>query len=217
MIVPPSLLFQYQLAVPRIDGIPRVKGTLLDLPEASTLFVPSSLQGLDSHLQLRLAWNTNGLGLRVDVGGKKLTPSGRRRDLRSSDHIQVFVDTRHTANVHRATEYCSAVVVLPSDDDEDDQPTVAFVEIAQQRVTRNDRSGNKCRAKLQLRNDGYSLELWLPASQLPGFADVAEIGHLGFYLIVEDTELGQLPLSIGGDFPVSYDPSTWLQLHLLPA
>lgn len=169
-----------------------------------------------SPLSLRLAWNTAGLGLDVTVRGRRQPLAGRRSDLRHSDHLQIFVDTRHTGNVHRATEYCTALIVLPSDEDHDDEPTVAFVEIAQQRTTKRERSGKSCSYRVHETSDGYRLELWIPAAQLPGFAEAPEIGHIGFYLVVEDTVLGQLPLSIGGDFPVSYDPSTWLQVRLLP-
>ena len=67
---------------------------------------------------------------------------------------------------------------------------------------------------VQNQRDGYQLELWIPTTQMPGFDQIEEIGHLGFYVVVEDTELGQLPLSVGDDFPVAHDPSTWLQLNL---
>lgn len=214
MIVPPSFLFQYQLSVPRVEGLPKKKGKSLQLPDAARIFVPSSLNDATAGLELKLGWNPDGLAIEILVRGKKQEASGRRHDLKNSDVVFVFIDTRHTANVHRATEFCTALQILPGDEAADDEPTVAFVEIAQQRGTRRQPDAKRVMVNMQNHRDGYQLELWIPTTQMPGFDQIEEIGHLGFYVVVEDTELGQLPLSIGDDFPVAHDPSTWLQLHL---
>ena len=214
MIVPPSFLFHYQLSVPRVDGLPKKKGKSLQLPDFAKVFVPSSLNEGTTGLELKLGWNPEGLAVEMAVRGKKEKPAGRRHDLKNSDVVYVFIDTRHTANVHRATEFCTALQILPSDEAADDEPTVQFVEIAQQRGTRRQPDAKSLMVNVQNQSDGYRLDLWIPATQMPGFDRIAEIGHLGFYIVVEDTELGQLPLSIGDDFPVTHDPSTWLQLNL---
>ena len=214
MIVPPSFLFQYSMAVPRVEAIPRKKGSLLQLDDGCSLFVPGSMNDTDNAFGLRMAWNPEGLGVELDVPGKKLPPAGRHKDLKNSDYISLFVDTRHTANVHRATEYCLSLVVLPCDEDADEKPTAAFVEIAQQRASRRDRDGRKCPAQLHVRPDGYRLEIWIPTSQMFGFDEAPEIGRIGFSCLIHDTELGEIPLNVGGDFPVAFDPSTWLQLEL---
>ena len=214
MIVPPSFLFQYQLSVPRVDGLPKKKGKSLQLPDTARVFVPSSLNEGTAGLELKLGWNPDGLAIEIAVRGKKEETAGRRHDLKNSDVVYVFLDTRHTANVHRATEFCTALLILPSDEAADDKPTVQFVEIAQQRVTRREPDAKRVMVNIQNQSDGYLLNLWIPAAQMPGFDQIEEICHLGFYIVVEDTELGQLPLSIGDDFPVAHDPSTWLQLNL---
>ena len=214
MIIPPSFLFQIQLEIPRIDGLPRKSGRPLQLPPEAAVFVPSRLNERSEVFDLRAAWNPEGLGIELTVRGKTQEPAGRAHDLKSSDHVLIFVDTRHTANVHRATEYCSSILVLPSDENAEDRPTVQFLEIAQQRGTPREQEGRRCIVACELQSDGYRMELWIPAAQLPGFVDAPDIGHIGFCLMVEDTELGQLPLSIGDDFPVVFDPSTWIQLDL---
>lgn len=214
MIVPPSFLFQYSMAVPRVEAIPRKKGSLLQLDDSCSLFVPGSMNDTDNAFGLRMAWNPEGLGIELDVPGKKLPPAGRRKDLKNSDSISLFVDTRHTANVHRATEYCCSLVVLPCDENADEKPTAAFVEIAQQRASKSDRDGGKCPVQVDVRPDGYRLEIWIPTSQMFGFDEAPEIGRIGFSCLIHDTELGEIPLNVGGDFPVAFDPSTWLQLEL---
>ena len=214
MIVPPSFLFQYQLSVPRIDDLPRKKGRGLQLPDTARVFVPATMNDGVERLDVRLAWNPDGLGMELNVRGKKLEISGRRSDLKHSDYVLVFIDTRQTANVHRATKFCTALQILPSDEATHDQPTAQFIDIAQQRGTHCEQDAKSVVLAVELVNDGYRLELWIPAAQMPGFSEAPEIGHLGFYVVVEDTELGQLPLSIGDDFPIAHDPSTWLQLNL---
>ena len=215
MIVPPSFLFQYQLPILRVDDLPRKERGLVQLPDATRVFVPSSLNDVTSGLDLKLAWNPEGLAIEIAVKGKVNPPTGRERDLRHSDYVQIYIDTRHTASVHRATEFCSAWRVIPADEAAKGKPTVQLIDLAQQRGTRRQQDAGRVMIAMQNLSGGYQLELWIPAGQLPGFSEIAEIGHLGFYLVVEDTELGQLPLSIGGDFPVAHDPSTWLQLILI--
>jgi hypothetical protein len=214
MIVPPSFLFQYQLSAPQIDDLPRKKGRGLQLPDSARLFLPATLNEGLTGLDIKLAWNPNGLAIELAVHGKRQEPSGRRNDLKHSDYGLILIDTRHTASVHRATEFCTALQFLPADEAIDDEPSVTFVEIAQQRSARRGQDAKRVAVSVGMINDGYRIELWIPAAQMPGFAEAPEIGHLGFYVVVEDTELGQLPLSIGDDFPIAHDPSTWLQLSL---
>jgi hypothetical protein len=190
MIVPPSFLFQYQLTVPRVDGLPKKKGKALQLPDAARVFVPSALNAGTAGLELKLGWNPDGLAIEIVVRGKKEEPAGRRHDLKNSDVVYIFIDTRHTANVHRATEFCTALQILPSDEVNDDAPTVQFVEIAQQRGTRRQPDAKRVMLNVQNQRDGYQLDVWIPTAQMPGFDQIEEIGHLGFYIVVEDTELG---------------------------
>jgi hypothetical protein len=213
-LLPPSFLFQYQISIPYSNRIPAKKGQLLPLDDSASVFVPSILNAASLPFSLKMAWNPEGLGILLEVRGKTLPPSGRRSDLKNSDAAIFFVDTRHTANVHRATEYCTSCIVLPSDEDADDRPSIEFPDIAQQRSVRRDRNAVKCGLQTTRHAEGYTLEVWLPALQLPGFSEAPEIGRIGFYCVVHDSELGVFPFSVGGDFPVAHDPSTWIQLEL---
>jgi hypothetical protein len=213
-IVPPSFLFQFSMAAPQVNSIPRKKGGLLQLDDACRIFVPGTLNDSNASFDLKVAWNPEGLGIEFDVRGKKLPPAGRRSSLKTSDYISIFIDTRHTANVHRATEYCASLNVFPVDEDFDEKPAVVFAEIAQQRATKKDQDGRKCGLQCHTHPNGYTLELWIPQTQMFGFDEAPSIGRIGFYCVVHDTELGEIPLSIADDFPIAFDPSTWLQLEL---
>ncbi|MFN9717092.1 MAG: hypothetical protein ACK58L_00260 [Planctomycetota bacterium] len=214
-IVPAAFLFHFALPIKRNEAVPLRKGGLLQLNESAQIFVPSSLNEGQAKFDLRGVWNERGIGFQVEIRGRTLPVCGTRKDLKASDSIRIFLDLRHTANVHRATEYCTAILVLPIDEDADDRPSVSFTEIAQQRTVRKDRDDRKCLVNTTLFDNGYRCELWIPGSQLAGFEELPNIGHLGFSCQILDSEFGELPLSVGGDFPTGFDPSTWLQLQLV--
>ncbi|MCA9034965.1 MAG: hypothetical protein KDA91_07545 [Planctomycetaceae bacterium] len=217
-IVPHSFLFEFLPAIPRIDTLVKKNG-VVELPESSSVFVPSQLNSNQeagpAPFQLRMAWNPDGLAVNVFVSGKKLAVEGRSADLKNSDYVSICIDTRHTADVHRATGYCTALAVVPVDSKSQGQPRIIRLEIAQQRDSRHQLNPENCRAETVVTTDGYQLRVWLPSTELPGFNEVAEIGRIGFYLVVHDSELGELPLSVGDDFPVSFDPSTWMPVTLV--
>lgn len=211
-VVPPSFLFHYSLGMPREDRLPGPKGALIP-GSVPLLMFPSGLNTSEQNVQWRAAWSEDGIALSLAVSGKTSEPSGRWSSLQNSDYLMICIDTRHTANVHRATEYCLAFRVLVSDEDASDAPTVQAYEFAQ-RSAKVAFDPRRCRVESKKKENGYLLDLWIPSTQIPGFADAIEIGHIGFYLIIHDSELGEIPLSVGGDFPVTHDPSTWIQLEL---
>ncbi|MFM7036939.1 MAG: hypothetical protein ACKO2L_04385 [Planctomycetaceae bacterium] len=215
--IPASFLFQYQLTLPRLDEMPRSRGRLLGLQNSPELFVPSRLNDETTPVRIRAAWNPRGLGLLLQIRGRQHSPAGRWKDPQNSDWIHILVDTRHAAGVQRATEFCTSVAVMPVDDDADGESTVRFTDISRQRILTGAQSADSARVDLQQLTGGYDLELWLPGSLLPGFTQIGETGILGFYCVVNDTELGEVPLNVGGDFPVAINPSTWLVLALQDA
>ncbi len=197
-----------------MDRLPRSRGQLLQLPTQAALFVPHLLNRPETGFDLRCAWNSDGVAVSLGVAGKRMPVRGRSDQLRDSDFVQLMFDTRHTAGVHRATEFCTALDVLPLDTRADDRPAALSREIAQQRSVRKAGDVALTRLWCDIRPDGYLLEVWIPGAVLYGFDQAAEIGRLGFYCVVRDTELGELPLSVGEDFPVLFDPSAWIALRL---
>lgn len=212
--IPPSFLFHYQLRLPRVDDLPRTRGRLLGLQNSPELFVPARLNDEGTPVRIRAAWNARGLGVLLQIRGRQHPPAGRWKAPGNSDWIHLFVDTRHAAGVQRATEFCTSIAVMPVDDDAGGAASLRFTDIARQRTMVAGQSAESARVEVLQTDGGYDLEIWLPGSLLPGFAQVPETGILGFYCVVHDTELGDLPLSIGDDFPVAINPSTWLVLAL---
>lgn len=214
-IVPPSFLFEYRLSIPKCKP-PSARKTkrLLNLPVEARLFQPSSMNGGPQFADVRVAWCDEGLAFAVEVRGKSVSPQGTAGDIKHSDGVLIWIDTRPAGNVHRATEYCHHFACLPVDDHADDRPSVVVQPIAQQRATRVESDPRKMNLRAHLTNDGYDMEVWIPGSQLCGFREVPELGRIGFYCVVQDAELGSQPLSVDDDFPTAWDPSTWAQLDL---
>lgn len=215
-IVPPSLLFDVQLSIPRCPKpSSRKTGRLLKLPPESRLLIPSILNSAASPAELRAAWNDDGFALQVSVVDKQAPVTGSSKDADGSDCVLIWVDTRPSGNVHRATEYCHHFACIPVDGHTDGSPSVVVRPIAQQRSQRIESNPAKMICRTHLTKHGYELELWIPGSQLYGYREIAEIGRIGFYCVVQDTELGDRHLSVDDSFPFAWDPSLWIQLELM--
>lgn len=214
-IIPPSLLFDYQLSIPSCPAPSKKKsGRLLSLSDSASLFIPSAMNEQTVFADVAVGWNPDGMGFVVRVNGKPEPPAGTSQDVPRSDATLLWIDTRPSGSVHRATEYCHHFACLPVDEHQDDAPSVVVQEIAQQRTSRIESAPRKMLTRTHLRKDGYDLEVWIPGTQLYGFREISEIGRIGFYCVVQDSHLGEQPLTLDGDFPTSYDPSLWLHLEL---
>jgi hypothetical protein len=214
-LIPRSFYFRVALSCPRLDGVPRSgKGRLLDLPESCRLPELCRLDGREPWAEVRTAWNASGLGLAFEVTGK---PGPIVHDpvlADASDGVQVWIDTRDTRNVHRATRFCHrySVVLVPS------KGTDLDVKVALRPIHRAQADPPKVRADAVVaRADrirkGWRLEVFFPAESLHGF-DPETNRRLGFCYQVTDPDRGDQFLGVGRDFPVAEDPSLWATLEL---
>ncbi len=215
-IVPPSLLFDFRLSIPRCPKpASRKTGRLLKLPQSAQLFVPSTMNEQPAFAKVRAAWNEDGLAVEINVHGKSTPLTGSSEDVTRSDCTLLWIDTRPTGNIHRATEYCHHFACLPSDEHSNGIPMAVVQPIAQQRSQRVESDARKIKCRTHTRKQGYDFEIWIPGNQLNGFRETSELGRIGFYFVVRDMELGEQALSVHDDFPISYDPSMWIQLDLV--
>ena len=126
----------------------------------------------------------------------------------------MWIDTRATQNVHRATRFCHRFALLPTGRGGNKQQPAGFaVPLGPER---EGASAAELRVNCDLRKDGYQLRAWLPAESLAGYDPEAQ-PRLGFYGVVRDDELGVQPLTVGDEFPYHSDPSLWQTLELMPA
>lgn len=213
-LLPQAFWFRVSSACPMVEGIPRAKGRLLDLPESCALPDLGALEGRDSWARVRVGWNPAGLGVAcevVDKAGPISPEPGRTSGL---DGAQLWVDTRDTRNVHRATRFCHRffATIAPGSGRSLD------VEVAQKPIARAIADAPTARpgsiqARAERTLSGWRLELFFPAEALHGF-DPETNRRLGFGYQVTDPDRGDQFFGVGREFPIGEDPSLWSTLTL---
>lgn len=214
-LLPHRFLFRYSFPVRYTAKLPRAGKKLLGLDETHRLPETAALDGGTTLGDLRLAWNETGLGISLHVRGKKHPVTGDTGNLEQSDVLFVWIDTRNTQNIHRASRFCHQFCLMAAGNPEDDRAPHAF----QSPIPRAREEAPLCKPEdLRVSTDaakgGYLLEAWLPSKALHGFDPEAQ-PRLGFYYYLHDTELGDQYLTVGPEFPFAADPSLWGTLELV--
>jgi hypothetical protein len=215
-LVTPSFLFRWSFPVVQVASIPNRAGRLLELPESCRLPTVAELDGLRTFADVRLAWNAQGFGISVDVRGRTTKVQADREMLEASDRIDICIDTRNTAGVHRATKFCHRFSLLPMDGSSRNRQSPVAVHVPLPRAREEAAPPNVSAIQLasQIDATGYWLDAWLPAEVLHGF-DPAASPKLGFHYLIKDRQLGTQSIAVGTEFPVTSDPSLWQILELL--
>jgi hypothetical protein len=214
--------FWFRLSVPcrRIDGLPKAggKGRLLDLPDSCAVPDIAALEGKPSWANLRVAWNPQGLAFAVEVTGKAGPIAHDPGRPYGSDGVQLWIDTRDTRNVHRATRFCHwfTANLVPGG-----SGSTVGVDVLQKPIHRAAADAPLSRpetisARAERLRKGWRLELFLPAEALNGF-DPESNRRLGFAYQVTDPEREDQFLGVGREFPIAEDPSLWSTLELRDA
>ncbi len=213
-LLPQAFWFRVSTPCRRIEGIPRAKGRLLDLPDGCALPDLAALEGRAAWARGRVGWNPGGLGFAFEVLDKAGAISPEPGRASGLDGVQVWVDTRDTRGVHRATRFChrfAATLVSGSG-------RSLGVEVAQKPIARAIADAPIAPAGSTLARgertlSGWRLELFLPAEVLHGF-DPDTNRRLGFAYQVTDPDRGDEFFGVGREFPIGEDPSLWATLTL---
>ena len=209
--------FWFRLAVPcaRVDAIPRKgPGRLLNLPDSCRLPDSARLDGKTPWANVRAAWNADGLAVEVEA-------EGSLDALAYDDHseglygLRVWVDTRDTRDVSRATRFCHRFDARLSRGSGKFGVGVLF---QQRTIARAVADAPMCRAddltaRAEALKRGWRLEMFLPASALHGF-DPETNRRLGFTYQVSAPDHEDQFLGVGREFPIGENPSLWSTLEL---
>ncbi len=209
-----SPVFLFRFAVPCLYRR-RVWGTQ-GAPLEPKYRLPSfgELEGKKLFADLRAAWNGTGLSFCLRVTGKSQSAWCRATRLEDSDGLQIWLDTRDTHTIHRASRYCHRFVFLPSGDGSGlRSPVARWLPINRAKEDPKSAASTALRVKSEKLADGYLLEAHVPAETLTGF-DPDEYPRLGFTYAVIDRELGWQTLSVGPELPFMEDPCLWGTLEL---
>lgn len=216
-LLPNRFLFRYSFPVRYEQKLPRTGKKLLDLSAEFALPDFGTLDDARPFGELRVAWNERGLGISVAVEGKKNPLQCDWRAPDTSDGLRVFIDTRDTQNIHRASKFCHQFFLIPTGGKSSAaDPWADQAPILRAREEAPRANVAEIRMHSAISKSGYRLEAWLPAGVLHGY-DPESQPRLGFYYALRDSELGEQFLSVGHDFPFAIDPSLWSTLELAAA
>jgi hypothetical protein len=219
-LLAPRFLFRFAVPVLRRDPLWKAGGAALE--EKYRLL---NLAELDSgtpdrerrFADVRAAWSHDGLVFNVLVEGKQQPVWCRDGRLEDSDGFQIWIDTRATLNIHRASRYCHRYVFLPAGGGHGHTEPVAD-QLLINRARENARPirQRELQVASKTTKTGYILAAFVPAAALVGF-DPLQHRQLGFTYAVFDRELGMQTFATGAAFPFLEDPTCWAALELVEA
>ena len=165
-LLPQAFWFRLAASCPRIDEIPRraARGGLLDLPGECAMPDLSSLEGRASWASVRVGWNPQGLGIAILADGRSNKASSPDRPEGFAD-VNVWIDTRDTRNVSRATRFCHRFAAHLTLDRDRKSLEVELSQRAIARAVADAPIGpaDQLLARAGLTCGGWILELFLPA------------------------------------------------------
>lgn len=210
--VPKNLLFQYRITCKRFEGKASSK---FKLSEDYRLPNFGVFENQVPFADVRVGWNEEGIYVFVNVSGKEQSLWCRETQLLDSDGLQIWIDTRDTHNVHRASKFCHWFVLLPSGGgDRNETPMASMLKINRSKDDPPTINRVKVDVEAKTTDDGYELTCLIPAKALNGW-DPADHRAIGFNYAIVDREMGWQTLAIGPELPIMEDPSLWQSLHLI--
>lgn len=216
-LLAPRFLFRFAVPVARHEPIWKAGGIELDesyrLPSLAELDAGSESQER-TFADVRMAWNPQGLAFDVRVSGKKQPLWCRESRLDESDGLQVWIDTRATHNIHRASRYCHRFAFLPAGGGRHQtEPLTDQLLINRARENARPIRPRELQVVSRVTKTGYRLAAFVPTVALGGY-DPTQHLQLGFTYALRDRELGMQTFATGTAFPFDEDPSCWATLNL---
>jgi hypothetical protein len=216
-LLAPRFLFRFSVPVLRCNPVWKRGG--LQLAESYRLLNLAELDSGTADLErsfadVRAAWNHDGLTFNVHVEGKQQPVWCREGRLEDSDGFQVWIDTRTTLNIHRASRYCHRYVFLPAGGGHaQTEPVADQLLINRARENAPPIRPRELQVASKVTKNGYILAAHVPAASLVGF-DPLQHRQIGFTYAVFDRELGMQTFATGAAFPFLEDPTCWAALEL---
>jgi hypothetical protein len=212
-LLPTRFLFRFA-ADCRYDG-ELGRGAPKELAARYALPMLGELEGRKAIAEVRAAWSEAGLAFSVRVEGKRQPNWCRESRLDDSDGLQLWIDTRATHNIHRASRFCHRFAFLPAGGGRNaGEPLADQLLVERARENANPVRPGQLRVTSEKRVDGYVMSVFIPAAALTGY-NPADHPKLGFTYFLLDRELGQQYFSVTDEFPFASDPSLWATLELV--
>lgn len=218
-LVPNRFLFKFEFPLHRahrpmaVDGHPAAWGERHRLPRLG------EIDGRPGFGEIYAAWDETGLYVGCRVEGKARPLSCDPARFRQSDCLRLMTDMRDTRDIRRATRFCQQFYFLPTGGGPRGRDAVAGAAKVSRATQDAPLAPSKAlRAASAVNRRGYELTAHVAAGALVGCdpqdwiaraSKPAERARIGFFVMLEDTELGQQSLTVGDDLNWWIDPSTW--------
>jgi cellulose/xylan binding protein with CBM9 domain len=204
----------FRFAAPCVRTEEKWTAAGLKLSEAHRLPCFAELGGTKPFADMRLAWNEQGIAVNVTVRGKEQPLWCRDSRIDDSDGVQIFIDTRNTQNIHRASRFCHRFAFLPIGAGRKlDEPLAVLLAINRAKESPREMETGALKMRCQRLQDGYAIEAFIPAAALTGYSPTDQPA-IGFSYAVIDRELGWQTFTVGQEMPFLEDPSLWGTLEL---
>jgi hypothetical protein len=210
--IPTNLMFRYRISCRRFDG--RWSNSV-ELPPEFRIPSFGIFDVGTEFADFRIGWNPGGLLVWCEIRGKMQTIWCRATQLLESDGIRLWIDTRDSHDVHRASKFCHALLLLPTGNAaEPSRPFSTMVRI--NRAKEESPAINNAPIPIASRQfpSGYALSAFLPSQCLHGW-NTEEHKRIGFAYAITDRELGSQTLAANIELPLAEDPSLWSSLDLV--
>ena len=220
-LIDSTLLFEFAINIAKLDAKPlkttaKKAASKLSSPIAShwqlgeALAVEhlAALNGNKTHSDVRVAWSESGLYFQAIVKGKKVLPRFIQPRGGFSDGLRVWIDTRCSPGIHRATRFCHCFHFFPG------QPHGILDEIPRARELPTTIDSKELEVRSEFHPDGYTLWAHIPSKCLTGYSPL-EFDRIRLFYDVVDQELGTQSMAIGPELRYAEDPSHWVQASLV--
>ncbi|QDV70000.1 hypothetical protein Poly24_37190 [Rosistilla carotiformis] len=211
-LIDPTFLFEFSVALKRAPLKWGKTGVRLD--ESYRIPAFGTLAGRPHYADLRMGWNENGIGFRVEVVGKAQMPWCREARVEESDGLHLYIDTRNSPGIHRANRYCHQFAFLPMGASvKRDQPVARMLNIHRARELPTPVDSDALQVHSTLKKHGYEMSGLIPAKGLTGY-DPSEYPRISLWYAIVDREIGWQTLSLGPEYPCQEDPTLWATAEL---
>jgi len=204
----------FEFSFPLHHLSPRSKLERLLQDEQYRLPDDRSLEGEQPFATMAAAWNERGLHFAVGMAGRKRPVQVDAERFWRLDCLEVWIDTRGDRTVRQATRFCHQFYCLPITSQRSRKPKAAQVNMRRARENSPLCDPKVLRASSEIREDGYTLLLTIPAEALTGY-DPVESPNLGLAYHLNDADFGGQAFPAGKAVPVESNPSLWAAAELV--
>lgn len=209
-IIPTRFLFRYEIPIQRMDPPPRIDGDVSNWPDAGRLPPLHEIDGRTAFADVWFGWHDSGLYLAVRVAGKKRPLRCDANKFWTADNIRLMTDMRDARDIRRATRFCQQFYFLPTGGGKDGSAAMGGShKIQRAQANAPLVPAGRIKVASKFTKTGYALTAHVPGEALVGF-NPADHPRIGFYVMIEDSELGRQFLTVDDDLCWYFDPSTWV-------